>query len=630
MTNPQTTPGDPQNFTIGKDNGNSLSRNQGTQSQLQTKTAKSQIDYYSNLGSENPFKKYGPKSLFYDGAKMDSALVTGNFLFYAFDGSQGNNATIQSVYSKSEGYRYNSRISSLTSKNPTASFLVSESDKISSVFLGNANKNGTANTKLTNQIIGGVSAPYYWKDFLYSKHYGKIPNNYMVTLRRFPSPMNDNLSLPRQITESPDLFAQGVGRPVSQIVTFVGGNTGNSFSKLLAFSTGLEFIAKEQDTSVDQTAYDTGLLKSLLQFEGVEKLIKTKIPDYDPNNTPVQSLIDAILGASTDEAFKQTAAAKMNYDMVNKLVGAKNEGGPLSSFNIFTSLDVITKTNIRNTGLKFDWDGIILNCAWELTSVGQVNTKAAMLDILGNILSMGTNYGNFISPAIRYNSEFPAIAFPGGDAGLEQFHRNPAKFFGDFKNNFETQTTGTAGGDLANAFSTGLSQLLTKLKEKNLSPSSSNVKKSLLERAAYQTVNYGKGSSWAAQVQVPQSILTGAPIGEWHMVIGNPLNPIAMIGNLICTKVDISFSDTLGPDDFPTEIKASFTMEHGRPRERGEIESIFNRGDGRLYQSVVKTQSNYNSAGSITTPSGGKQLDLNGKTLGSGYTDSATNNTGQG
>jgi hypothetical protein len=69
-------------------------------------------------------------------------------------------------------------------------------------------------------------------------------------------------------------------------------------------------------------------------------------------------------------------------------------------------------------------------------------------------------------------------------------------------------------------------------------------------------------------------------------------------------------------------------MEHGRPRERGEIESIFNRGDGRLYQSVVKTQSNYNSAGSVTTPAGGKQLDKNGNALGSGYTDSATNNTG--
>ena len=629
MANPEVTTGNSQNYTTGTDNGNTLSRNQGTQSELQSKTAQSQIDYYSNLGSENPYKKYGPKSLFYDGAKMDSALVTGNFLFYAFDGSQGNNVTIQSVYSKSEGYQYNSRISSLNSKNPTASFLVSESDKISSVFLGNANKNGTANTKLTNQIIGGVSAPYYWKDFLYSKHYGKIPNNYMVTLRRFPSPMNDNLSLPRQVSESPDLFAQGMGRPVSQVVTWVGGNTGNEFSKLLAFSTGLEFKPLSQDPSVEQTAYDVGLLKSLLQFEGVEKLIKTQIPDYDPNNTPVQDLIDAILGASTDEAFKQTAAAKVNYDMINKLVGSKGgEGGPLSAFNIFTSLDVITKTNIRDTGLKFEWDGIILNCAWELTSVGQVNTKAAMLDILGNILSMGTNYGNFISPAIRYNSEFPAIAFPGGNAGLEQFHRNPAKFFEDFKNNFENQTTGTAGGDLSKTFSTGLSQLLTKLKEKNLSPSSSGSSKSLLEKAAYQTVNYGKGSSWAAQVQVPQSILTGAPIGEWHMVIGNPLNPIAMIGNLICTKVDIKFSDTLGPDDFPTEIRASFTMEHGRPRERGEIESIFNRGDGRLYQGVVKTQSNYNSAGSTTTPQGSKQIDLKGNTKGSGYTDFTTNNTG--
>ena len=65
-----------------------------------------------------------------------------------------------------------------------------------------------------------------------------------------------------------------------------------------------------------------------------------------------------------------------------------------------------------------------------------------------------------------------------------------------------------------------------------------------------------------------------------------------MIGNLICTGVQVNFGDSLGPDDFPTTLEATITLKHGRERERGEIESIFNRGDGRLYQSVKSTSAN--------------------------------------
>ena len=104
--------------------------------------------------------------------------------------------------------------------------------------------------------------------------------------------------------------------------------------------------------------------------------------------------------------------------------------------------------------------------------------------------------------------------------------------------------------------------------------------------------------------QFPASILTGAPIGEWHLVVGNPCNPIAMIGNLICEKVKIDFGEALGPDDFPTSIKAVFTLKHARDRERGEIESIFNRGDGRLYQSSMPTTSDAQSYDAFSSVSG--------------------------
>ena len=86
-----------------------------------------------------------------------------------------------------------------------------------------------------------------------------------------------------------------------------------------------------------------------------------------------------------------------------------------------------------------------------------------------------------------------------------------------------------------------------------------------------------------SQITGLHSLLTGKEVGEWHLTVGNPMTPIMMIGNLICTGVTLDFNDEMGPDDFPTEIKATITLEHGMPRDRTRIESMFNRGRGRIY-----------------------------------------------
>jgi hypothetical protein len=49
---------------------------------------------------------------------------------------------------------------------------------------------------------------------------------------------------------------------------------------------------------------------------------------------------------------------------------------------------------------------------------------------------------------------------------------------------------------------------------------------------------------------------------------------------------------------------ATFTLHHGRDRERGEIESMFNRGDGRLYQSNLPTYSNTQSLANVALTTG--------------------------
>lgn len=106
-----------------------------------------------------------------------------------------------------------------------------------------------------------------------------------------------------------------------------------------------------------------------------------------------------------------------------------------------------------------------------------------------------------------------------------------------------------------------------------------NLGKGLIERISTKLLK----TSIVPYMTGMRSLLIGEPVGDWHLTIGNPLNPIAVIGNLICTGMSVDFSEELGPDDFPMEMSITVKLDHGMPRDRDAIESMFNRGSGRIY-----------------------------------------------
>ena len=99
----------------------------------------------------------------------------------------------------------------------------------------------------------------------------------------------------------------------------------------------------------------------------------------------------------------------------------------------------------------------------------------------------------------------------------------------------------------------------------------------------YKTLTAMLTSDLINQLYYEPVMLSGYPTGEWHVTVGNPLNPIAMMGNMICDSVKIRLNNVLGPDDFPTELTAEYSMKSARQKHRGDFESMFNRGNGRLY-----------------------------------------------
>ena len=108
---------------------------------------------------------------------------------------------------------------------------------------------------------------------------------------------------------------------------------------------------------------------------------------------------------------------------------------------------------------------------------------------------------------------------------------------------------------------------------------SSNTSKAIQRVRAAKVI---KGAT-VPYIQHQRALLTGEPVGDWHLTIGNPLNPIAMIGNLVVKNVRFTWSNELGPDDFPIGFTAEIELSHGLGRDRDAIESMFNRGFGRIY-----------------------------------------------
>ena len=97
--------------------------------------------------------------------------------------------------------------------------------------------------------------------------------------------------------------------------------------------------------------------------------------------------------------------------------------------------------------------------------------------------------------------------------------------------------------------------------------------------------------------QATKTFISGEPTGNWHVTVGNPLNPIVMMGNMVCDNATMTLGAGLGYDDFPMEVSFELDLKHGKPRDKGDIENMFNAGRGRIYASAAGVEDILNLKG---------------------------------
>lgn len=431
--------------------------------------------------------------------------------------------------------------------------------KFSSPSVGNKNLDPTV-YNLVNQPPDGTSnlyeakTPYRYTDFLYCKHYGKIPNNYLITLRRYPAPTYDNLAIPLTdkdgYSRKQNSSGQSAFKPIAQAVTWIGEEPENKLSSLLGFEVNMNWKKVEsQVESVYGNEQDAS--EGPKAFQGAAKFL---------------AILNSVAGkeGGVGSSFDQQNSRYDPYVV-----------GPYSN-RVYGPVNVIASTFKRDRGLEFK-QSFTLNFEYSLKSIANINPKAAMLDIMANMLTLTYNNAAFWGGANRYFAQKPVIPFLGGPGGMNAWYKGDPVGF----SRHVGKAIAGAAKELSDLFADLLSDPIESLKK--LAGGAPGLAMKLL----------GRGR--APDIVAFKALLTGEPIGEWHMVVGNPYSPILRVGNLICTGAKFQFNDTIGADNFPTELKVAISLEHGRPRDQGDIESMFNDGNGRIYYAPASIKDAFKS-----------------------------------
>lgn len=376
------------------------------------------------------------------------------------------------------------------------------------------------------------STPYYASDFLFAKHFERIPLNKLVTLRRFPFPTYDNLTWGEN----------KAFKPIAQAITYFGEPTGNELKELTKMAGEIkwkELEAQVHDVEGNEQGFES------TPFVGQSGRLGAGLKFLGALGSPgTQDL------SGRKQANMQAAAKYNNFEYTNRVLGPVN---------------VVSKTHVRDRGIGAS-NEYSINFEYTLRSYNSINPRVAMLDLCCNMLALTFNNAKFWGGANRYFPNQPQFGFLGDQKA----------FYGGRYGEYIGSVVKQLGDGLGKGLDM-IGQLISGILSGDLSSLTGLGKKggsALMDMQAQKT---------RPQVLGFHALLTGLPIGEWHLTIGNPYRPILSLGNMIVSNFEMELDGHLGIDDFPSDLKFVIKLKNGRPRDKGDLESMMSLGEGRMY-----------------------------------------------
>ena len=426
-----------------------------------------------------------------------------------------------------------------------------------------------------NSILG--QARYKYTDFMYCRDVGKISNNRLITLRRFATPVGDNIFQHTPIKDNVSNIE--MSGDMGRLITWFGTeeNKLEDIFKYTYKATWKPLEAKFDDKESQETDKDRGVVGGLVNLFN---------PKYNQatNSGVAPSALALVLGESGSNVFL-SSAPYANNPAVN--------GTRYDQNKVYEPQDTVRSTHTYEGKLEFNHE-FTLTFNYKLRGYNNINAKSAFLDLLANILIVTYRQGTF------WPGEQRIIGAPRNTVGWNKAMSFISKgldaggtFLGDllaggklddvggtFAQAISSMISGSFGIDLSSVLSDPMgaaNDILQKIKDKGFG---SAIKGSIMNKL-------GRPAVYAFD-----SLLQGDAVGLWHLTIGNPLNPIASMGNLIIDNCEISHSGPLGIDDFPTELKVVITLKHATPRDSVDIQRMYTKGRSAIY-SKISNNKNY-------------------------------------
>jgi len=442
---------------------------------------------------------------------------------------------VRSLYNKWSLHNYNNR----------AGGVADETDSYThynkTVVNGDDNILNPTARRIVNysQEQGGIGYSYKFGDFAATEHYGQISNEYLITLRRFAYPTGDDI----MNTMSKDSKGGDIdlAQPdLARVLTWMSPALGNDMKEVLKFGTGFPWKDVESEIqTVAGSSKKRGKLGEMMDSSSLGRAVEA-----------------GLSGKSADEAARIRDKGG-GFDPMKETYPNK----------VFGPLNVIKKVLAREQGLNFESE-FTLTFHYDIKGIAGTSPKVAFMDQLANILALTYNNAPFWGGATRYTGS-GSVGKPFGDYDKLK-NGDYAGFLGSLTTQLKS-SMGAAFSDIGKAAS-GL------LSGKGINAlGDSKIMDNIVGGGLMKLMNGPQGGS------VIQAFLTGDPTGQWHMTVGNPMNPMMVCGNLALQSSNVEFEGPLSFEGFPSKLKLTCTLKPARPRDKGEIESMFNAGRGRMY-----------------------------------------------
>ena len=397
-------------------------------------------------------------------------------------------------------------------------------------------------------------AIYDYSDFMFCTHLGKISNNYLITLRRFPYPPGDHINF-STLGDMQD--SNGHMPDIGRLVTWMG-TPGNDMNGILKYKVLMPYTERKSEVQEATADSSGGFMAGILGLGS--KAHRTEMLNGSNSNSYSLAMTGNILSGIGLKTLGDVVATPPPDTSWAYHHDKNKPYGPVDSIS-----SVWTRSSPDDQGLTFE-HSIKLCFDYTLRAYNGINTKAAFLDLLANVLAVcytdgrfwggcirgaGSSQSNIMSNLPIYNMQEPLTLNGIGDAIL-----GTIKGIGAMFNNGNTPNS---LGDWLNSAKNAASGLLT------------------------ATIAGALNKLGRPQKQSLNALLVQQSTGMWHLTIGNPRHPIMMMGNMKLDDVEIEHYGPLGLDDFPTGLRVNITLSHAMPRDKMMIENMYNSGDTRIY-----------------------------------------------